>query len=86
MPSSSADKYQIMCGAFCAYIAKPSKRNPNRMLEDRRKITDGEMMYLMDWLLDRLNEKGKNSIQFESKFRDGRTVELHYLKKDKETS
>lgn len=38
---------------FNAYIAKTSKRNPNIMLEDRREITEGEILLLIEWWLRR---------------------------------
>ena len=49
--------YKICCALFDAYIAKVSKRNPNLMLEDRRKITESEICGLIDGYLDnRLDE------------------------------
>lgn len=47
---------------FNAYIAKTSKRNPNIMLEDRREITEGEILFLIEWWLRR---KLANSIRKE---------------------
>lgn len=45
----SAKDYKI-CPAWCnAYIAKVSKRNPNLMLEDRRKIEEHEILGLIEW-------------------------------------
>ena len=42
----SAKDYQICPAMFNAYIAKVSKRNPNLMTDDRREITDAEIMNL----------------------------------------
>lgn len=36
-----------------AYIAKTSKKNPNKMLSDRRVITDSEIFSLIRWRLER---------------------------------
>lgn len=47
----AAKDYSICCAMFNAYIAKTSKRNPNIMLEDRREITEGEILYLIEWWL-----------------------------------
>ena len=40
----SAKDYKICPALFNAYIAKVSKRNPNIMTDDRREITDAEIM------------------------------------------
>lgn len=49
----AAKDYSICCAMFNAYIAKTSKRNPNIMLEDRREITEGEILLLIEWWLRR---------------------------------
>ena len=48
----AAKDYRICPALFNAYIAKVSKRNPNRMLEDRRIITDNEIMALIEWWVE----------------------------------
>lgn len=47
----AAKDYRICCAMFNAYIAKTSKRNPNIMLEDRKEITEGEILFLIEWWL-----------------------------------
>ena len=47
----SAKDYKICPALFNAYIAKVSKRNPNLMLEDRRAITEEEILSLIEWYL-----------------------------------
>lgn len=47
----SAKDYKICPSLFNAYIAKVSKRNPNLMLEDRRAITEEEILSLIEWYL-----------------------------------
>lgn len=67
---------------FNAYIAKTSKRNPNTMLEDRREITEGEILFLIEWWLRR---KLANTI-FDTQIiaQDGEPIiELKLLDKDK---
>lgn len=43
----AAQDYKICPALFHAYFAKVSKSNPNRMLEDRRIITDAEIFGLI---------------------------------------
>lgn len=47
----AAKDYKICLAMFDAYFAKISKKNPNLMLEDRRKITDDEIFNLIEWRL-----------------------------------
>ena len=47
----SAKDYKICSALFNVYIAKVSKRNPNLMLEDRRVITEEEILSLIEWYL-----------------------------------
>ena len=47
----SAKDYKICPALFNAYIAKVSKRNPNMMLEDRRAISEDEILGLIEWYL-----------------------------------
>ena len=47
----AAKDYKICPALFNAYIAKVSKRNPNMMLEDRRAITEEEILSLIEWYL-----------------------------------
>lgn len=75
-----AENYRICCALFGAYIAKVSKRNPNTMLEDRREITDSEILTLMDWFLDSKLEEGEDTITFSSGIREGYKVEISYVK------
>lgn len=49
----AAKDYHICPGLFNAYIAKVSKRDPNLMLEDRRIITDAEIMNLIEWWVEK---------------------------------
>ena len=55
----SAKDYQICPAMFNAYIAKVSKRNPNLMTDDRREITDAEIMNLIEWRFRRFCEENK---------------------------
>ena len=48
----AAKDYKICPALFNAYIAKTSKKDPNKMLSDRRIITDGEIFSLIQWRLE----------------------------------
>lgn len=81
----AAKDYQICPALTNAYIAKVSKRNPNMMLDDRRVITESEILTLIDWFLDRQislcpNEEEPPFIFFESDERPGQWVQLKFLK------
>ena len=72
-------EYRILTGAFNAYIACPAKKG-QVMLEPRREITEGEIMNLIMWWLDRqLLGKETDSLFITE---DGeRIIELKRLKK-----
>ena len=55
----SAKDYKICTALFNAYIAKVSKRSPNRMLEDRRAISENEILGLIEWYLHNYCVKNK---------------------------
>ena len=49
----AAKDYKICPAMFNAYLAKVSKKDPNLMLNDRRIITENEIIALITWKLDR---------------------------------
>ena len=57
----SAKDYQICPSLFKAFIAKVSNRNPNLMTDDRREITDAEIMNLIEWRFRRFCEENKTT-------------------------
>lgn len=70
----AAKDYQICPALFNAFIAKVSKRDPNLMTDDRRIITDREIIGLIRWYLKRfciendtdrvfINENDKTTIE-----------------------
>jgi len=76
----AAKDYKICCALFNAYIGKTSKRNPNMMLNDRKEITEEEIMMLIDWYLDKeIDEDNKHAIQFNSLTREGMKVEMRFV-------
>lgn len=76
---SKAEDYKICCALFGAYIAKVSKKNPNTMTDDRRVITDGEILTLINWKLQDFVSKTKGAKGFAFTDYDGRKIEVHYL-------
>lgn len=70
----AAKDYQICPALFNVFIAKVSKRDPNLMTDDRRIITDREIIGLIRWYLKRfciendtdrvfINENDKTTIE-----------------------
>lgn len=78
----AAKDYKICCALFSAYIAKVSKRNPNMMLDDRREITDSEILTLINWTLEQWVSKNENSTGFAFKNNEGKKIEVHYLNEE----
>lgn len=74
----AAKDYKICPALFNAYIAKVSKKNPNKMTDDRRVITENEILTLIDWWLDSKCDEGENGQYFESLAREGMNVVLEF--------
>ena len=75
----AAKDYKICCALFNAYIAKVSKRDPNLMLEDRREITESEILMLVDWYMEnKCQEKEYKDgvVCFESHVQEGKIIEI----------
>jgi len=76
----AAKDYKICCALFNAYIGKTSKRNPDMMLSDRKEITEGEILMLIDWYLNKeVDENNKQAIHFDSITREGMKVEMRFV-------
>jgi hypothetical protein len=80
----AAKDYKICPAIFNAYIAKVSKRNPNEMTDDRRVITEDEILMLVDWYLDNELEENQTSLSFESNTREGKRIQLKFVDENKE--
>ena len=75
----AAQDYKICPACFAAYIAKVNNKNPNLMTDDRREITENEIMMLVDWWLDNKTKedaKDGTGLQFKSGTRDGKTIQI----------
>ena len=79
----AAKDYQICPALFNAYIAKVSKRNPNKMTDDRRVITENEIMMLIDWYLDKELDSEQTTLSYPSHAREGTRIQLKFIDNDK---
>lgn len=77
----AAKNYDIVCGWQNAYIAKHTKAN--KMSDDRKVITDGEIMMLIDFALEKFlldNDMEKGGFEFQSQRKDGYKVKVKLVK------
>lgn len=61
------------------YLAKVSKRDPNVMLDDRREISEGEILMLIDCYMSNKcqDEEYKDGIVcFKSHIQEGKIIEI----------
>ena len=56
----AAKDYKICFGWRGAYLVKESKKTPGLMLEDRREISEGEIIPLIHWWASKKAEESKN--------------------------
>ena len=75
----AAKDYHICPALFNAYIAKVSKKNPDLMTNDRRVITENEILMLIDWYLDNELDDTHNTLSFLSHAREGKRVQLMFV-------
>ena len=77
----AAKDYEILISALgmTPYFTKVNKRNPNLMLEDRRKITEGEILMLIDCYMRNKcqDEEYKDGVVcFKSHIQEGKIIEM----------
>ena len=77
----AAKDYEICVSGLTStlYLAKVSKRNPNVMLEDRREITESEILMLIDCYMNNKckDEEYKDGIVcFKSHIQEGKIIEI----------
>lgn len=77
----AAKDYEICVSGLIStpYLAKVSKRNPNVMLDDRREITEGEILMLIDCYMSNKcqDEEYKDGIVcFKSHIQEGKIIEI----------
>ena len=59
----AAKDYKICFGWRGAYLAKESKKTPGLMLEDRREISEVEIIRLIHWWASNKAEESRNDTQ-----------------------
>ena len=77
----AAKDYKICVSGLTStpYLAKVSKRDPNVMLNDRREITEGEILMLIDCYMSNKcqEEEYKNGVVcFKSHIQEGKIIEM----------
>ena len=77
----AAKDYEIRISALrlTPYLTKISKRNTNVMLEDRREITEGEILMLIDCYMKNKcqDEEYKDGVVFfKSRIQKGKIIEI----------
>ena len=77
----AAKDYEICVSGMTStpYLAKVSKRNPNVMLDDRREISEGEILMLIDCYMSNKcqDEEYKDGVVcFESHVQEGKIIEI----------
>lgn len=77
----AAKDYRICPALFEAYIAKVDKRVPNLMTDDRRAITENEILTLIDWFANKSLPEEYKYLSFESAEREGKIVKICYTDK-----
>lgn len=58
-----AKDYRICTALFNAYIAKPSKKEIGTMCNDRREISEEEILNLIDWWVTKKVEETGEKVQ-----------------------
>lgn len=77
----AAKDYKICQALFNAYIAKVSKRTPNMMTDDRRVITEEEILALIDWYANKELPEDYKLLCFDSIEREGKVLKICYTDK-----
>ena len=77
----AAKDYEICVSGLTStpYLAKVSKRDPNVMLDDRREISEGEILMLIDCYMSNKcqDEEYKDGIVcFKSHVQEGKIIEI----------
>lgn len=77
----AAKDYKICVSGLTStpYLAKVSKRDPNVMLDDRREITEGEILMLIDCYMSNKcqDEEYKDGIvSFKSHIQEGKIIKI----------
>lgn len=79
----AAKDYEFACGMNTAYLAKKKKTKSNLMSEDRRPITEGEILMLVDFsVMNYCKEHECNGLAIDSLMWHGKRLEIKFVDKD----
>lgn len=78
----AAIDYEIVLGMASAYFAKKKKKPTNTMSTDRRPISEGEVMMLVDFYLKNhcLKSEDCMGIEFKSHMWPGMKVKMEFVR------
>ena len=82
----AAKDYEICVSGLTStpYLAKVSKRNPDVMLNDRREISEGEILMLIDCYMSNKcqdEEYRDRIVCFKSHMQEGKIIEIQLIDK-----
>ena len=85
----AAKDYKICVSGLTStpYLVNVSKRNPNVMLDDRRKISEGEILMLIDCYMSNKcqNEEYKDGdVCFKSHIQEGKVIKIQLKDKSQD--
>ena len=77
----AAKDYEICVSGLTStpYLAKVSKRNPDVMLDDRREISEGEILMLIDCYMSNKCQEGEYKdgvVCFKSHIQEDKIIEI----------
>ena len=77
----AAKDYEICVSGLTStpYLAKVSKRDPNVMLDDRREISEGEILMMIDcYMSNKCQDEEYNNgiVCFKSHIQEGKIIEI----------
>lgn len=77
----AATDYEIVLGMASAYFTKKKKTPSGTMSTDRRAITEGEVMMLVDFYLDNYCDKHRGclGVEFKSHIKQGLKIKIEYV-------
>ena len=75
----AAKDYEICVSGLTStpYLAKVSKRDPNVMLDDRREISEGEILMMIDcYMNNKCKDEEYKDVCFKSHIQKGKIIEI----------
>lgn len=75
----AARDYEICCAMSNAYLAKLLKKEKWVMSNDRRIISNSEIINLLDWFADKNTTENNPVLRLYSKIRENKAIEIRYI-------